>query len=103
MLRTLQIAVMHSLCGLCLPTSSTNRAYSKLVTCAVPAQVDLALYVQELNISKVHWAMRSLKEAMKCALLFPLSEQIEQRKLSACGTTCLTAPTEKPKNATTTG
>jgi hypothetical protein len=32
------------------------------------AQVDLALYVQDRNIGKVHWAMRSLKEAMKCAL-----------------------------------
>lgn len=35
---------------------------------AVRAQVDLALYVQDRNIGKVHWAMRSLKEAMKCAL-----------------------------------
>lgn len=30
-------------------------------------QVDLAVYVQARNISKVDWAMKSLKEAMRCA------------------------------------
>ena len=34
-------------------------------------QVDLAVYVEERNIGKVHWAMRSLQQAMKCASPLP--------------------------------